>query len=448
MSRVLRTVLAAAILSAAAALPASAQEDPVKALQKRVQEVGRKVSAAFVFFGGGSGILISDDGWVITNHHVIAGSGRGGLEPKLEPVTEVMLQDAKPRKGEIKCTDAVGDIALVKLKPAEGEKFPFIEFADSDKLEVGQYVLAVGAPFGIGAQFDPAPDARHYPSVSLGIVSALHRNQAQYGDCIQTDAAVNPGNSGGPLVDLDGRLAGINGRILTRYGNRVNSGIGFAIPANQIKNFLPRMKEGGVNRRIYHGTVIGLDLSDQSEELPSVVVREVHRNTMAADRGFRQGDVILAVNGHKVFNRSRFIGIVSTWPAESEVNVTVRREDKTLDLKVALESYQQRAITGEVLRPPPRSRGATGATFADETPGKDGPVTVEFVSPLSPAEEGGLSAGDVVLKIDGEAVKNRKTILDRVQSRKPGESVTLRVLREGEERDVKIKLGLLGGNED
>jgi serine protease Do len=342
----------------------------------------------------------------------------------------------------------VGDIALIKLQPAEGEKFSFIELGDSDKVEVGQYVLAIGAPFGIGAQFDPAPDARHYPSVSLGIVSAFHRYQAQYGDCIQTDAAVNPGNSGGPLVDLDGRLLGINGRILTRYMNRVNSGVGFAIPVNQIKNFLPKMKEGGVNRRIYHGRVIGLDLADQPDEAASVVVQDVRRNTLADDRGFKRGDVVQSVNGYKVFNRARFEGIVSTWPAETEVTVTVKREDKTLDIKVALEGVQQRAITGELLKPPPRTRGSTGATFEDEKPGKDGVVTVTFVTPLSPADDAGLSAGDVVLKIDGDSVKNRMTVLKRVQGHKPGETVTLLVLREGVERDIKIKLGQLGGGED
>src|SRR6185436_17777512 len=101
--------------------------------------------------------------------------------PSAKLTTEIMMQDGNKRLAELKCTDAVGDIALYKLAPKEGEKFPFITFADSDKLEVGQYVLAIGAPLSIGAQTDPAPDGRHYPSVSLGIISALHRYQMQYG---------------------------------------------------------------------------------------------------------------------------------------------------------------------------------------------------------------------------------------------------------------------------
>ncbi len=435
--------LAAMVLCAAAARPAAAQEDPVKALQKRVQEAARKVSPAFVFFGGGSGVLISEDGWVLTNHHVIAGPALR----EVTPITEVILQDARKRKAEIRCTDAVGDIALIKLQPLKEEKFPYITFADSDKAEVGQYVLAIGAPFGIGAQFDSAPDGRHYPSVSLGIVSAVHRYQQQYGDCIQTDAAVNPGNSGGPLVDLDGRLLGINGRILTRYGNRVNSGIGFAIPSNQIRNFLPKMKEGGINRRIYHGVVTGLTLGEQDER-GEVVVRDVMRKSIADDGGFKAGDAILAVNEHRVHNHRRFRGIVSTYPADTEVTVSVRRDGKKLDLKVALEAVEMRGITGEPARPPPKAAGSTGATFEDETPGKDGTVTVVFVAPDSPADSAGLQTGDVVLMVDDKAVKNRKTILDRVHSRKPGDTVTLRVRRDGDEIDVKVRLGALDRTED
>ena len=442
-------IWAALILAAAAATPAGAQDDPVKALQKRVQEVSRKVSSAFVFFPGGSGVFISEDGWCLTNHHVIAPPAvMRGVEIPTPTAYTVTLQDAKRRQAELTCSDAVGDIALLKLEPAAGEKFPFLALADSDKCEVGQYVLAIGAPFSIGAQGDPAPDGRHYPSVSLGIISALHRYQAQYGDCIQTDAAVNPGNSGGPLVDLDGRLVGINGRILTRYMNRTNSGVGFAIPSNQIRNFLPKMKEGGANRRIFHGSVSGVYLYDFADERGEVLVRDVTANTPAADRGLRRGDTLLEVNGQKVFNRRRFLGIVSTWPADTEVTLKVRREEKTFDIKVPLEAVEELSITGAPVKPPPKAKGSTGATFEDEKPGSDGPVTVTFVTPLSPADTAGLMTGDVVTQVDGQNVKNRKTIVDRIQSRKPGDTVTLRVQREGEEFDVKVKLGQLSRTEE
>lgn len=440
-------ILTALILSAAAALPAGAQDDPVQALQKRVQETARKVSAAFAFFPGGSGVLISEDGWCLTNHHVISTGSTAGVENDLRETVEVTLTDAKKHSAEIRCSDAVGDIALVKLKPAEGQKFPFITLADSDKLEVGQYVLAIGAPFSIGAQSDPAPDGRHYPSVSLGIVSALHRFQQQYGDCIQTDAAVNPGNSGGPLVDLDGRLVGINGRILTRYGNRVNSGVGFAIPSNQIQNFLPKMKEGGYQRRIYHGTIPGLLLSETSSE-GILRVRDTREGSVAAGAGFLSDDVVLSVNGHKVFNRKRFDGIVSTWPADSEVTVKVQRAEKTVDVKVRLESAIQTTITGGRQLPPPKGKASTGATFEDGKAGQDGTVTVTAIVAKSPADEGGLKPGDVVLQLEGERVKSSKSILDLVRTRKPGDTVTFRVLRGTEELDLKVKLGLQEPSEE
>jgi len=220
-----------AIAMMAAAL---AVQDPVRTLEKKVQETGRKVSDAFVFIGGGSAVLISPDGWFLTNHHV------GGT---MDKGTTVWLSDGRSFRAKLVCTDPVGDLALFKLQDVK-EKLPHVEFGDSDALEVGQYVVAVGNPFGLATT--PAPDRRRYPSVSLGVVSARHRYQQNYGDCIQTDAAVNPGNSGGPLVTLDGRLVGINGRIATRYMNRVNSGVGFAIAANQVKRFLPEMMEGGL----------------------------------------------------------------------------------------------------------------------------------------------------------------------------------------------------------
>jgi serine protease Do len=419
------------ILSAVILAAAAAQQDPVTALQKRVEETSRKVNTAFVFFAGGSGVIISEDGWLLTNHHVIGGAR---TMPKS---VEVRLQDAKKRVAELICTDPVGDIALLKMEPEEGTKFSFVPFADSDKAEIGQYVLAIGAPLGFGAHFDPAPDGRHYPSVSLGIVSALHRFQQQYGDCIQTDAAVNPGNSGGPLVDLDGRLLGINGRILTRYFNRVNSGVGFAIPSNQIANFLPKMKAGGIGRKIYHGQVMGLTLRDRNPDGEGAIVGGVRDRTAAANAGFKEGDVIVAVDGKRVFSPWRFQGLISTWPADSEVTVTVRRGDKTEKLKVTLESGTSRDITGEILDPRAERGGSSGATFNDE---KDGTVTVTFVKPFSAADEAGLAAGDIVLKVDGAEVKSRKTILDRVHGKKPGDTLVLTVRREGEEREIEITL--------
>ncbi|HEY3227438.1 MAG TPA: trypsin-like peptidase domain-containing protein [Planctomycetota bacterium] len=437
-----RRLTAAWILTVMAALPAAvrpaAAQDPVVALEKRVQETARKASAAFVFLSGGSGVLISEDGWFLTNHHVVAPLPLpdGLPERNIPERVRVNLQDAKQRLARLVCTDPVGDIALLKLEPEAGEKLPFLEFADSDRLETGQYVLAIGAPFSIGAQGDPAPDHRHYPSVSLGVISAIHRYQEQYGDCIQTDAAVNPGNSGGPLVDLDGRLAGINGRILTRFGNRVNSGVGFAVPANQIRNFLPRMKSGGIDRKIYHGRITGLAVQDPPTRTGALVA-DVRVSSVAAKAGFKEGDLIVAVNSQKVATGRRFLGLISTWPAGSEITVTVRRGDETVDLKAKMRSAPARDITGRPLDPR-AGAGRTGATFEEDMDG----VVVTFVSPLSPADDAGLAAGDLVVKVDGNDVGgDLDGLLVGVRSKKPGEKVKLLVRRDGKEREVTITLG-------
>src|SRR5262245_15053014 len=163
----------------ALALAAVLLQDPVHDLQKKVEATARRVSDAFVFIGGGSAVLISGDGWFLTNHHVGGTMTHGAT---------VYLNDGRSFHATLVCTDAVGDVALFKMDEVK-ESLPHLEIGDSDALEVGQYVIAVGNPFGLANV--PAPDRRRYPSVSLGVVSALHRNQQSYSDCIQTDAAVN-----------------------------------------------------------------------------------------------------------------------------------------------------------------------------------------------------------------------------------------------------------------
>ena len=196
-------------------------------LDAKVHEVVAKVKPAFVFIRGGSGVLISADGYMLTNHHVLA-DGQPSTNRK---ETDVVLPGIRQFKADVVGKDPHGDIVLLKLRDAEG--LPHVTFGDADALNVGEYVLAVGDPFLAGrSDFEP--------TVTVGVVSALHRYQNTYTDAIQTDASVNPGNSGGPLFNLRGELVGINGQIMARFGNRVNTGIGFAIPSTQIQRFLPR----------------------------------------------------------------------------------------------------------------------------------------------------------------------------------------------------------------
>ena len=302
------------------------EEDAAARLEKRVKTCSRYISDRFVFFGGGSGVLISADGYCLTNHHVA-----GMLK-----TAQVTLHDGRRREARRICTDALGDVALFKIEAEEGETFPFAPWGDSDALEAGQYVIACGNPFGLAI---PADDRKLYPSVSLGIVSALHRNQGAYFDCIQTDAAVNPGNSGGPLVTLDGRLVGINGRIATRFGNRVNSGVGYAIPARQVRNFLPEMKKGGSIAKVYHGQITGLVLSDNSNDGRGATVRGVSPGSTADEAGFHRGDLIVKIENYAIPGPARFLGVIGTWPKGKEISVHIRRGSETRRLKVTLDRF-------------------------------------------------------------------------------------------------------------
>ncbi|MBI4563739.1 MAG: PDZ domain-containing protein [Planctomycetes bacterium] len=417
----------------------AAQEDPVAALQKRVQEVAKKVSGAFVFLTGGSGILISSDGWFLTNHHVIAPPNPRA--PRDIPATHsVMLCDGNPRIARIVCTDPQGDIALLKIDGTQD--LPYVEFGDSDKLEVGLYVIAIGNPWGVGSI--PAADNRLYPAASLGIVSALHRFQDLYSDCIQTDAAVNPGNSGGPLVDLGGRLVGINGRIMTRFGNRTNSGVGLAVPVNQVKNFLPLMKKGGDERRVFHGAVEGVQISREHTQGAGAKVTGVRIDSHAGEAGLEEGDFIVAVNGKRVFSWRRFYGLIHTFPADSEVTITVRRGDGTKDLRVELD--RATGLPGMAQRPPrppekpPERREPRvqfGATWGEV---EDGSVRVDYVVPASPADEAGLRVGDRIYEVDGRDMTRREIILEALARKKPGDKLRLKVRRDQRELEIEVTL--------
>lgn len=430
--RVLALVL---VLGGAATAPfdsgsafAHGEQDQAARLQKKVEECSKLVMERFVFFGGGSGILISPDGYCLTNHHVA-----GSLNK-----TTVRLFTGKTYPAKQICTDSIGDLSLFKIDA--DEKFPFATLGDSDRLEMGQYVIACGNPFGVTSM--PDADSKWYPTVTLGIVSAIHRNQQTYFDCVQTDAAVNPGNSGGPLVTLDGKLVGINGRIATRYENRVNSGVGYAIPSNQIKNFLPGMMSGGEKGKIHHGMISGLQLSELNTQGEGAKLVDVGPGTTAARAGLRKGDLIVRVNQYPVFNRERYLGAIGTYPEGTEVTVRVKREDGTTDLKVLLDRYDIREGLGLAQRQPllpsrPRGSGYLGA-YVEET--KDG-LKVMDVRPASPADDAGLQTGDVILAINDAKIGGRDEMLQRLYKRRPGQKIRLTIKREGQELQLEAVLG-------
>jgi S1-C subfamily serine protease len=241
MRTALRT-LAPALALALLAAPA-AQADPLGAA--RAEEAARielieRISKAFVAVGGGSGIIVSADGEILTNDHVAGGREVGATWVVIRP-------GGKFEKATLVAKDPRGDIALLKLHG--GGPYPYVPMADSDQVRAGDEVVALGNPFGFSKDGSP--------HVTVGVISAVHRYQGGYSDAIMTDTAINPGNSGGPLLDMQGRLIGINGRIAVRFGTRANTGVGYAIPTNQIQAFMPVFRRGGV---VSHGRVDGIRL--------------------------------------------------------------------------------------------------------------------------------------------------------------------------------------------
>jgi serine protease Do len=286
--------------------------------EDELTQVIAKTNAAFVFVGGGSGILVSPDGYILTNHHV-AGD-RKQWTVRIEGTGRMHVSD-------LVGTDPVGDLALLKVRDAKN--LAYVEFGDINQVHVGQQVLAIGDPFKLADQDGP-------PSVSLGTVSALHRFQQNYCDAIQTDCAVNPGNSGGPLVTLDGKLIGITGQIMSRFGAKANTGIGYAIPVDQIQRFYPLLKEAG-GKVVYHGQLPdGVWFPNEVHETQTPVVERVDAGSDAEKAGFQKNDKILSVDGKPVYSYSRLKGIVRSYPENSVLNIKIERAGNPTELKVKL----------------------------------------------------------------------------------------------------------------
>jgi serine protease Do len=266
----------------------------------------------------GSGVIVSEDGLIVTNHHVIKGA------------TEItaVLADRREFAAELVLDDERTDLAVLRIDPA-GKKLPHVVFRDSDEVEVGDLVLALGNPFGVGQ------------TVTSGIVSATARTQVGISDFsffIQTDAAINPGNSGGALVTLDGKLLGINTAIYSRNGGSV--GIGFAIPANMVKTVVASARRGGALVRAWSG-LIGQDLTqDLAEgfglETPGgVIVKKVYPGGPADRAGLKPGDVILSLDGRQVADVESFRYRIATREPGAQVRVDVWRNRALRTLTLA-----------------------------------------------------------------------------------------------------------------
>jgi len=336
--RISRVLLGAAGFAAAlvAVLPAQDTDKRVLDLEKKRVEVVEKVKPSVVAVfepggqGGGSGVLISKDGYALTNFHVVG-----------KKVTmKCGLPDGNLYDAVLVGLDKVGDVSLIKLLPnQEGKDFPYAELGDSDKVKAGDWSLAMGNPFLLATDFTP--------TVTFGLISGVHRYQPpegqgllEYTDCIQIDTSINPGNSGGPLFDIDGKLIGINGRGSFDKRGRINSGVGYAISINQIKNFLGHLHAGLDTDHASPGFSVGGD----SEEDARMVVRNILDECDAHRRGLDLNDELVSFAGRPIGNGNEFKNVVGIYPKGWRLPVTYRHENDKREVLVRLMGYLAKVI--------------------------------------------------------------------------------------------------------
>lgn len=332
----LATLVASAALTAQAGDVAPAVLD---AQQQRVEIMQRASAAAVAIFageaGGGSGVLISPAGYALTNFHVVQPAG---------VAMKCGLADGRLYDAVLVGLDPTGDVALVKLLGRDD--FPAAELADSDDVEVGDFCFAAGNPFLLATDFQP--------SISAGIVSGTRRYQfpagtiLEYADCLQVDAAINPGNSGGGLFDAQGRLIGVNGRASFEKRGRVNVGVGYAISANQLRNFLGLLKGG---RLVDHAT-LGATVATSADG--RVVVSDILESSDAWKRGLRYDDEIVALAGRSVRTVNAFKNVLGTLPAGWQVPLVYRRGGRREEIAVRLASVHTAAELASIVEGKPK----------------------------------------------------------------------------------------------
>jgi len=272
--------------------------------------------------GGGSGVIIDSSGLGLTNFHVVAGMGD-------ERLGWGGLNDGELYRLHVLGIDPTGDVAMFRLEGRED--FPYSSLGDSDTVEVGDDVVAMGNPFSLSEDYSP--------TVTMGIVTGVHRyqwgvgNNLIYSDCIQTDASINPGNSGGPLFNMAGEIIGINGRISVNTRGRYNVGFGYAISANQIKRFMPAMRAGLLAR---HGTLQATVI----ESGDGVVFSQVPRGESAYRAGVRRGDRLIAIDGVSIRSPNHYVSVMGTYPADRHVLVEVERDGERMPLIARLDPIE------------------------------------------------------------------------------------------------------------
>jgi serine protease Do len=374
----------------------------------------------------GSGVVVSEDGYILTNNHVVA---------EAEEIV-VTFTEEKQYEAKIIGRDPKTDIALIKIEV--DKPIPAAKLGDSDALRIGDWVVAIGNPFGLGS------------TVTAGIVSAKGRiiGAGPYDDFIQTDASINPGNSGGPLFNLDAEVVGINTAIFTQTGG--NIGIGFAIPINMAKSVMTQLKEKGKVTRGWLGVTIQNVTPEIQEKFDlktteGALIAEVAKDSPAEKGGLQRGDVIIRFDGKKVKEMSALPPMVAQTPVDKEVEIVVIRKGRERRLMVVIAELKEEAA---VAAPPsPEIEEAFGFSVQELTPelaealslkGEKG-VVVSSIRRGSPAEEAGLQRGDLVQEIENETIEDMDDY-SRIMEKSASKKQILMVVRHrGHTRYVVLK---------
>ncbi len=375
--------------------------------------------------GIGSGIIISPDGYIVTNNHVIQGAMQ----------IRVTLNDRRVVPAKLIGADKLTDLAVIKINE---HNLPCIPWGDSTKLHPGQTVLAFGSPFGY-FQF----------SVTRGIISALNRpnpytdDPRKPGDFIQTDAAINPGNSGGPLVDAHGELVGINTFIITGSGSF--AGAGFAIPSQIVKATADALIKDGT---VHHG-YLGISMNDVTPDnasffnLPDAtgaIVSQVTPDSPAGRAGLKSGDVLRALNGNKIVNGSALQVAVSQVAPGTTISLGILRDGKPETLQVKVGEFHGNSEVADNGDSSAAHGGRLGLAVDNLTPdvrqqlnipAQVNGAAVENVKPGSPAEDAGLAPGDVILEVNRHPVQNAASFATEVHSVPAGKDILLLVWSRG-----------------
>jgi len=379
----------------------------------------------------GSGFLISDDGYILTNNHVIDNADK----------ITVRVEGEQELEAKVIGTDPQSDVALIKI--SDGRKFPYLPLGDSDGLEVGEWVIAIGSPFGLDR------------TVTVGVVSAKGRNRMginEYENFIQTDAAINPGNSGGPLLNIHGEVIGMNTAIFSRSGGYM--GIGFAIPVNMAKTVKAQLLTKGKVTRSW----LGVSIQDMTSELArsfklkektGALVTEVSKDSPAEKAGIKQGDLITSLNGKPVADVSDLRNRVAMTPPKTKIDLVLIRNEQQKELTVQVE--EQPSDMKSLAGGSPQQQEAfqkAGLSLQDLTPelarqfgyqmGQG--VLVAEVTPGSPAAMARIPAGSLIEEVNRQQVRNLKE-LTQVLAKSNGAKDILLLIRSGN-RSQYVVLGV------